>query len=197
MAHSLKVPALLIALLLAGCASIDVPPDHWPAPLLADSNECPDLTGSYSNDGVGVKGKKSTRLAVSVFPEAAKNWTAADVKAREKFAEANRINIYGPEKDRLTIEAWKDHELIGKLERTREHGDGFRCKAGAVQLSLPVYAEAQGGVFITALRDTAMMRADNGSLIVKSSDAGVGLGFYIIPLAMRFETWSLYAAMPR
>jgi hypothetical protein len=61
-------------------------------------------------------------------------------------------------------------------------------------VSLPVHAAAGGGVFFDTLREAAITRTIDGSLVVNSSSMGVGLGFYMIPLAMYFESWAIYRA---
>lgn len=189
-----KISAVpVIVLLLFGCASIESPPEHWPTPVKPQSDGCPDLSGSYNNHGSGVDEKHSGgSLATHIFPQAAKNWTKLDVEAYERFSSASHVTFYGPNKDGLTVEAWKSKELLGRIERQKDTDVGFRCDAGALVVSLPVYAQAMGGAFFSTFRTVAIMPAVDGSILVKDGNIGVGLGFYFIPVAMKFEGWALY-----
>jgi len=184
---------LFVVISLFGCISIEVPPEHWPTPETAPRNGCPDLSGSYHNHGRGIDEKHSGGpLATHIFPQAAKNWTKSDAKARERFSKASHVTFYGPNEDGLVVEVWQGKELLGRIERQLNLDAGFRCDSGALLVSLPVYAEASAGVFFDAFRETAIVPATDGSIIVKFGSTGFGLGFYVIPVAMRFESWALY-----
>jgi hypothetical protein len=114
------------------------------------------------------------------------------VETAKKSSAATHLSFHGPDVDGSRIEAWKDDALLGKIERGSGLGDGFRCAGGALRVALPVYAEAAAGAFFEALRASDLMRGDDDSLIVKASNRGVGLGFYVLPMGMLFERWSRY-----
>jgi len=187
---------LFIVISLFGCASIETPPEHWPAPTTAQSNGCPDVSGSYNNHGSGIDEKHSGgALTTHIFPQAAKNWTKSDVEARERFSKASHVIFSGPNKDGLVLEAWLDKELLGRVKLQQNIDGGFRCDGGALLLSLPVYASAGGGMFFDTFRETAIMPTTDGSILVKYRGTGIGLGFYLIPLTMKFESWALYPSI--
>lgn len=182
-------------LTLTGCASVDSPPDHWLGSIDASSSECPDISGIYNNHGIGVDEKHTGYvLTHHIFNQAAQNWTQSDVEERARFSKASHVKFLGPNKSALVIEAWLETELIERIELEQNVDDGFGCDHGVLFLSLPVYASTGGGIFFDAFRETAIMPTKDGALLVKSSSKGFGLGFYLIPLTMKFETWALYPA---
>lgn len=178
---------------LGGCISAGKPPETWPAPVRAEGEACPDLSGTYENAGIDANGKTASPLSLKVFPEAARTWTQSQVTNRDRFWIASHVTFVGPNKSGMKIEVWHGKKLLGTIERGGALGDGFSCNGGALRVSLPVTGEAAGGVFFDTFKEASIVRANDGSLLVKSSSLGVGLGFYIIPLAAGFETLARYS----
>ena len=170
------------------------PPDTWPTPIPVIENKCPDLSGSYRNIGENAEGENAGPLTLKVFPLAAKNWTASDHATGERYRTASHVTFYGPNEKGLIIEAWKDDELIGRIERREVLGEGFSCNGGTLSVSLPVYATAFSGIFFDMFRSANLSPASDGSLLVKKRTTGAGLGFYVVPLVGQFEIWDLYPA---
>jgi len=183
---------LAVPLVLGGCVSAGTPPESWPTPVLAESDACPDLSGTYENSGATAKGNNATPLALVVLPEADKNWTASQVSARDKVANASHVRFYGPRQSGMKIEVWHGTDLIERIERGGGLGDGFSCEGGALRVSLPATGQAVAGVFFDTFKSAMVMRASDGSLLVKTSSLGVGLGFYVIPLAAGMEGMAHY-----
>ena len=182
---------------LQGCISAGNPPESWPTPVLAERNACPDLSGTYENRGIDPKGENTTPLALIVFPEVNKNWTRSQVTIADKFRKASHLIFAGPNLKGLKIEAWRDDELLAKIERGVELGNGYRCNGDALDVSLPARGQAQAGIFFDVFNSAAVMRASDGSLLVKTSGLGVGLGFYLIPLAGSMEGLGRYLRINR
>ncbi len=183
---------LAVSFALSGCISAGTPPPSWPAPILSEKDPCPDLSGSYENIGADAKGGKAVPLALILFPEASRNWTSAQVTTQRRFRNASHVRVAGPRRDGMKVEAWRGEDLLGSRERGVGLGDGFSCEGGALRVSLPATGDAVSGVFFDTFRSAAVMRASDGSLLVKTSGLGVGLGFYLIPLAAGVEGLAWY-----
>ncbi len=189
--HQIAIMSAFIFLLTA-CISTETPPESWPTFTLQTGSQCADLSGTYANSGKSAEGNIAWPLALRVFPIAASHWTESDFETSQLFREASHVTFTGPNKKGLTIEAWKEDTLIGKIEREAVLGDNFNCIDGILTVSLPVYAEASAGIFFNAFRKVQLFPATDGSLIVKTNSSAAGLGCYVVPLLGQFETWSLY-----
>jgi hypothetical protein len=189
--------ALAFPFILAGCISAGTSPQSWPAPVLADGNACPDLSGIYENLGIEATGQSHGAIPLSLIfnPEVARNWTKEQAITRRKFSDASHVRVYGPNQHGLKTEVWNQSELFRVSKRSGELGGDFGCEGGALRVSLPVTGDVGGGVFFETFRSAMVMRASDGSLLVKTSSLGLGMGFYLIPLAAGVEGLARYRTM--
>ena len=176
---------------MAACVT-QTAPETWRAPHPGALHGCPDLSGTYRNAGTDAEGASTTPLARMLFPEASANWTGEDVARARAYGAVTHVTITGPNASGLRIEAWRREERLGVIERDASLGDGYRCDEEGLEVALPVYATADMGVFFDGFRTGRFTPARDGALQAAYSSTSMGLAFYLIPIAMRFESVALY-----
>lgn len=168
------VAAAVSALLGAGCVSpVDIEhhdyPSDWPA-LVARHGDCGDLTGTYSNAGVGPASSPATSLT----------WYL--VRKDYRHPTVSRVAIEGPVGDTFEVRAGKD--VADEVTRVLRRGADFDCADGWV--SVRTIGPALGGT-VSASTWGDFAKATDGSLVVRHREQGGG--FAPIPIYGSFRYW--------
>jgi len=166
----LPVPVLLF--ILQGCASAPGhKPAQWPERVITSKQDCPDISGTYNNQGSG-----------SGYNYLFDSMTNEGVFGRHEGADYKVIlALSAPDQNRLTM---KLQDAAGSTleEALLEQDKGeFSCKEGAITIKYLAGAEA---LVIGAIRSGTRKYypGEDGSLIHEDHFSAAGHYFYI-PLA--------------
>lgn len=185
---------ILVSAVSSGCISLPaVYGETWAAPVALEGGQCPVIDGDYQNAGerftLGTYEKQAISLAYTLGNYAEQR---DDVPAHLTF-ENPAADAY--ETVSLQLSAGRLHVVAARADGTRRSFDlptEKRCHDSAVILK-PAWDNGTVLVASMATRSKlALGRAEDGSLLLLSSDAAMGFLFYMPIVAGSGKEWTLF-----
>lgn len=186
--------ALLFPFLLTGCVSVDKAPypPSWP-PLQANGISCSAINGSYESAASRTSHPdrwQQIRLALTILPRSV-DYASIPVISLALNDVGERLQVTGKD---------ADGHVIAEYDYARSSGI-FRCDKGQLVIRTERLPDAQKApdnpvVGITQ-HDVRLMKARDGSLIMKESGSVTGMAFLVVPVhAEGTQWWQFLAAKP-
>ncbi len=168
---------------VAACAHLDYPTD-W-APVQTVQTGCPDLTGTYSNNGFSwnVNGNESPRKeAINL----------GDILIPGYASSATYLSVLGPKDGQIRLSAWKSKQWLAN--RNLVENTDFNCKSGWLEISNSFVAGAPPLFFGGSHGTRYLTKAQDGTLIEQHEDKGVMLWLMIPPVMFADnKSWSRFS----
>ena len=168
---------LALTSFLAGCVSIQNYPAGWAQLSQASTDACPQVTGTFLNQGESSGPFGLTKLTFELF-------------SRSKYRyRADRVSIQMPNSNTLSIRALSGDSALDEFTLIREKKE-FSCKEGFLVIQGLSDFHKEGG-FGISYETVFLARSEDGFLIVKGVSSGIGFLLFI-PAAGHTSSWTRY-----
>lgn len=171
----------LICLFCSACVFNDEYPVDWPA-MVVDSEECPDISGTYEDLGLSVSSDGNHRLSHLFLSEPLQ---AVDV----------RVTISQPDGQTLRVEAL-GADASEQAYRLLRDGSEYSCQEGRIWISdtdleIEPIGSLPPAVGVGRWR-MGLAKALDGSLVGEERSTVVGVALVIVPFGLSGETYFLW-----
>lgn len=174
-----STPIVIALLAVAACTTHSSYPTDWPAPIQGSGTDCPDITGTFQNDGTGTDGGLYDDLT-------AEGWYGShwclDCKVELRWLDEARDELHA----RLIPSQALDKSAETTLRRS--NGD-FSCADGALLVPFK-----QGGELIAAgaieWGRRSYRLAEDDSLIRFEERHSMGHDFLVVPFYFNTDTYA-------
>lgn len=174
------VTMILFLLLASSCMLHRKYPAEWSPLIPTENEECPDISGTFVNQGEDVD--KRTRYFSDAF---GKTEMYKSTARRKIEATVTHVRIVRPDEDKLEISFWNDSSLVDKNIYSRDKGQ-YICTAEGIRIPLgsALYSQMGEGIVPVGVGWLTLYLTKNldGDLIVKYASSGIGLAL-IVPVA--------------
>jgi len=189
-----QLSILTFVLLLTGCASVDRTPypSSWPL-LVSGESGCSALDGTYENAAAQTSYPdrwQKVRLALTLLPH------SVDLQSIRTLT--LDLNTAG---DRLRVTGRnKAGQVVAQYDYAKRSGI-FRCDAGQLVIHpdrLPKAQRAPDNPVVGVTRqDVRLLKARDGSLILRESGSATGLAFMVVPVHAESTQWFRFRRVGR
>jgi hypothetical protein len=183
-----SIACLLISLLMTGCASVNKSPypESWPQAVALDAG-CRQINGRYRSGAdrqTYLLPHDDILLALTLLPPEA------------ALKEATSVSLDLTPDGSFKVAAYaQDGTVLSRQDYPVEDGI-FRCKDGAL-LFEPAKKRgtahaADNPLLGVAWGEVALQRAQDGSLLMRTTSGATGMAYLLIPVYAKSEHWYLF-----
>jgi len=174
---------IVTSLMLTSCIYVQRYPSNWSPPLQSDT-ECAGIAGVYENKGEKTDGGK-IRLELLLFP----TWEIVYNRS------ITHVEINQESNDIIKVIVWSEKKMIREEIYSRANND-FNCESGWISINQPVHRTLSKFLLGINWGVNRLTRSDDGALIVRVRDSGMGL-FAVIPYAESDWLWFRFFQLKR
>jgi len=183
---------LVLPFLLTGCASVDNTPypSSWPS-LQQHGTTCSAINGSYESAAIRTSHPdrwQQVRLALTVLPQSV-DYSSIRIISLALNDAGDRLRVTGSD---------ADGHVVAKYDYARSSGI-FRCDGGQLVIRTDRLPDAQKApdnpVVGFTQHDVRLLKARDGSLIMKESGSVTGMAFMVVPVHAEGTQWWQFRAV--
>lgn len=177
-------------IIVSGCISHTRYPASWPDAVVADSEACTPLSGSFNNVGAwAASGEMDQRLLAALFFPLGINEPGNRYEERRA---ASHVSFDSREDGSVDVRAWAGEELL--FERLLADPD-LDCEEGRLEFRQTEWQLSGSIGTVVRVRSRYLIAlASDGSLVMEQRELGAGVAFMIVPVAGKKSSWLRFEA---
>ena len=176
---------LLLMVLLCQCVSFPKYPTHWSPPVPEGSRIESQIVGDYHCQGIN---EFQTRDLLTP-PDLRSFLNIEDIQK----APCAVVHFGSPEPGKLDVKIYRDNQL--EAEGLLVAGRDYQVEKGRIKFKGQWIGEGDGGAAIIAKQNNSATLTQQGDLIIKTSNIGLGV-FVIVPIVGGGHNWALFKRVP-
>ncbi len=182
----MRVFFLIVWIFYSGCISNQPPPSYWPKMEINDSDDCPDISGLYSNRGESTNPDTEYQRFNQSKEPIDELWYRLN-RGKSK-THAYLVRISHKNENEIRIESMVGDTVKEMKNLRRKKGD-FECDDGLIWIPSLVDYTVTGPAWSRVSLKLGLVKAKDGTLIGKE-DVGIGGAvLWVIPVGGSKNFW--------